>query len=315
MAERNTREQGSPRRSLSQIIAYALPALPIATVVTPVSLYLPQLYAKETSVTLAMLGTVLLISRVFDGVTDQLVGYLSDITETQFGSRKPWMLAGCAVILSAAYFLFNPPPTVGFFYLLISMLGFYLGWTMVSVPHTAWGAELSEDYNERSRIGSIRGILSNVGNLSFTLMPIMLFAVVALPLTVVASLTAPVGDRRGNTRPSVRRFIAPLRANKPFWNYFGIFFLQGVANGMLYTLAFTFYGGALGFYLLAFWGFDVRPDIFNDSRAIFGLLTTYIVIPSLLFALLLFSCGAFRWTLGVTGLSALASNTALSKRC
>ena len=398
-------------------------------VVTPVILYLPQIYAKETAVTLATLGTVLLVSRIFDGVTDQLVGYLSDITESRLGSRKPWMLAGTAVILVAGYFLLNPPATAGFSYLLLSMLGFYLGWTMVSVPHTAWGAELSGEYRERARIASFRGVFNNVGSLSFTVLPIVLFALgvaatseftlqvlsyayafaaLALPVSVIlACLAAPVGTPTGQCRPSLRRLMLSLRVNKPFWNYFGIFFLHGVANGMLYTVAFTFHdsylkigqwfpyiaaayvgavtasvplwlrlsyrlerhrswaiswmihvvvmqgfwflnpgpdavwgaaavmlaialsaganlvcapamladivdygtwktgaeqtgnyfafqlmgvkivqaiGGGLGFYLLAFWGFEVRPDAVNDQRAVVGLLSTYIGVPSVLFA-------------------------------
>ncbi|MFT7288937.1 MAG: hypothetical protein ACI87W_003062 [Halieaceae bacterium] len=91
--------------------------------------------------------------------------------------------------------------------------------------------------------------LGVVASSAFTLEVVALAyfgALIGLPLTIaLASSRAPEGIQTGQVRPSLRRLLTSLRANKPFGNYFGIFFAQGIANGMLYTVEFTFHDSYL----------------------------------------------------------------------
>jgi len=97
------------------------------------------------------------IPRLLDFVTDPLVGYLSDNTRTQWGRRRPWMLAGALISAIVAVLMWYPPvalgqATVNVFIVSMLVLLFTLGYAMFTIPYTAMGYELSTDYNERTHI-------------------------------------------------------------------------------------------------------------------------------------------------------------------
>ena len=88
---------------------------------------------------------------------------VSDRFPTRWGRRKPWILVGGILAAIALVQLFQPPAEVTTAHLLIWSVALYLGWTLIAVPYTAWGAELSPDYNERSRITGAREAMMIVG--------------------------------------------------------------------------------------------------------------------------------------------------------
>ena len=187
-----------PRLSTPLLIAFGLVNLPLSMLMSPTAAVLPNFYLDYTAVTLAGLATATLVARLFDGLTDPLIGYLSD----RSGRRKPWMVAGALVVALGAWFLYGPPPDAGPRYLLAWYLVVTLGWTMVEIPHTAMAAELSHDYHERSRIALWRQLLGFAGGVLFMLAPVLLlggaskftpevmrviagFVIVGLPLAVL----------------------------------------------------------------------------------------------------------------------------------
>ena len=141
------------------LIAFGLVNLPLSMLMSPTAAVLPNFYLDHTAVTLAGLATATLIARLFDGLTDPLIGYLSD----RSGRRKPWMIAGAVVVAAGAWFLYNPSASAGPGHLLAWYLVVTLGWTLVEIPHTAMAAELSSDYDERSRIALWRQLLGFAG--------------------------------------------------------------------------------------------------------------------------------------------------------
>jgi Na+/melibiose symporter-like transporter len=125
------------------LIVFGLVNLPLSMLMSPTAAVLPNFYLDHSAVTLAGLATATFVARLFDGLTDPAIGYLSD----RSGRRKPWMIAGAAVVAAGAWFLYNPAPDAGLGHLLVWYLAVTLGWTMVEIPHTAMAAELSRDYN------------------------------------------------------------------------------------------------------------------------------------------------------------------------
>ncbi len=107
--------------------------------------------------------------KILDVVTDPLVGEWSDRTRSRMGKRRPWILIGSitlGIIFPLAwmptYVMFwDPMPTVVsiFVYFLIFKLLYYISHTMAVVPYYALGAELSSDYQERTRIVGWRHII------------------------------------------------------------------------------------------------------------------------------------------------------------
>jgi len=126
--------------------------LPVTAAQIPLSLYLPALYASQYGMPLATVGMVFLAARLWDAVSDPLIGLLSDRTRTRYGRRRPWIAAGSLIFGLATCFLFFPPFTVGSAYLLATLFVFYLGWTMIQIPLYAWMGELSGAYHQRTRI-------------------------------------------------------------------------------------------------------------------------------------------------------------------
>jgi glycoside/pentoside/hexuronide:cation symporter, GPH family len=153
------------------LIAFGLVNLPLSMLMSPTAAVLPNFYLDYTAVTLGGLATATLVARLFDGITDPLIGYLSD----RSGRRKPWMVAGAVVVAAGAWFLYNPSPAAGPGHLVGWYLLVTLGWTLVEIPHTAMAAELSRDYHERSRIALWRQLLGFVGGVLFMISPLLLF--------------------------------------------------------------------------------------------------------------------------------------------
>jgi len=243
------------------LVAYGLPGLPVAALGLPLFIFLPTFYSADLGVSLTAVGVALLVSRLWDVANDPIIGALSDRTRSRFGRRKPWIVAGVPLLALAVWMLFRPPGDAGALHLAGWSLLAYLGWTMVSLPHGAWGAELSDDYHERSRISAAREICVVLGTITAAAMPAILgrlagageapagevlaalapILVVALPITVAIAVTA-VPDRRIRADNPVpwRESLRLLADNVPFRRLILAYLLNGVANGLPATLFLLF---------------------------------------------------------------------------
>jgi GPH family glycoside/pentoside/hexuronide:cation symporter len=148
------------RLTLGQKAAYAAPAFVLAVVGIPVYVYIPKFYTDVVGVHITALGAILLAVRLFDAVTDPVIGMVSDRMETRFGRRRPMMAAGALLTSVSILLLFNPPEfdaqahATAWFLILIFAL--FLSWTIVIVPYESLGPELTFDYDERTALFSMR---------------------------------------------------------------------------------------------------------------------------------------------------------------
>ncbi|MEE4298535.1 MAG: MFS transporter [Pseudomonadales bacterium] len=132
--------------------------LPLAVIGYPLSIWIPAHYAGELGLPLATVGTILMLARLTDVVTDPLIGECSDRTRTPIGRRRPYLLAGAPLMMLGAWCLFVPSDGAGMLYFLLWLTLFFLGSTLISLPHAAWGAELSPDYHQRARVTAGREV-------------------------------------------------------------------------------------------------------------------------------------------------------------
>lgn len=134
-----------------------------------VSLYLMKFATDELLISPASMGVIFFISRLWDAVTDPLAGYFSDRTNLKSGRRRPWMLASIVPICLTFYMMWNPPAdfdrTGTLIWMGVSVVLFYTAMTAFSVPHTSLGAELSDNYHERTKIFGLRHMIWNTGSL------------------------------------------------------------------------------------------------------------------------------------------------------
>ncbi|MCZ6784354.1 MAG: MFS transporter, partial [Proteobacteria bacterium] len=95
-------------------------------------------------------------SRAFDALTDPLMGWLSDRTRSRLGRRRPWMLAGAPLCAVAFVLMFAPPEELGVLsataWFAVTYTAYYAFHTMYQIPHYGLGAELTQDYAERSSV-------------------------------------------------------------------------------------------------------------------------------------------------------------------
>lgn len=171
--DRSQHDATGERIPLRRLIAYGQMVVPLAIIGLPIAIYIPPFYSGTLGLDLAAVGLVLMLARFSDVITDPLIGRLSDRTRTRLGRRRPWILAGVPIMIVSAYMLFVPTEPVSLSYLLLWIAMIYLGFTLIGIPYGAWGAELSLDYHERSRVTGAREIFLLLGLLLAITAPIV----------------------------------------------------------------------------------------------------------------------------------------------
>lgn len=226
------------------LIAYASPALPIAVLEMPLIIYIVPFYAQELGMELAAIGGIFLIARLWDAITDPLIGNFSDRTRSKWGRRKPWLLIGAPLLMLAVVAFLSPPEQISKTYLGITACLFYIAWTLVLIPYLSWGAELSRDYTERTRINGYRETGRMIGVLFATLLPIIVLSspdpslreilqvftvtlLILIPLTTLFAVwKTPSGQYVESKDNSLFKALKILPRNKPFMRFLtGIFFI------------------------------------------------------------------------------------------
>ena len=197
MSEPKRKSIGMVRMAL-----YGLVNLPTSIVGLPIALYIPAFYSQSLGLSLAAVGSLIALSRLSDVVTDPLIGVTSDRLRNRFGRRKPWMIMGMPLKILALWMLFVPSSDFAVqlwaamggegtnnLYLFVWISFLYLGFTLVDLPYRAWGAELSIDYDERSRVTGWREAFGYGGTLLSLIIPLI--------LAVVYNLTGPANALLG----------------------------------------------------------------------------------------------------------------------
>jgi len=245
-----------------QLLAWALPSLILSLSVVPVNAILPTLYAQHAKVSVAAVGTIFLLRSIYDAVSDQVIGFLSDRTRTRIGARLPWIISGTAVTLLGMLMLFRIPPEAGIAYFSVWTLVFFTGATMVGIPYFAWGNELTSDYDESSRVFAFKGFFENVGSMLFSVIPIVLvffgimisteytpemvwllgmIILVAMPLTVAgAFFLAPRGMVSITPRTTLVELFHSVKDNGPFQRFIAAYLIAGTGYGFFVALVYPF---------------------------------------------------------------------------
>jgi len=254
-----------PRHILA---AYAAPAFSQALIHGPVNTVIQGIYGKYFSMPLASIAMVLVVARVFDGVTDPLIGYLSDRYRTRFGRRKPWLLLGSLLAVLACWKLYVPPEAVTVPYFLGWFLLAYFGWTLSEIPYRAWMAEISEDFHQRTRLAIWRTFARYLGFIAFYGIPFLpvfatseftpetlrftaWLAAIALPTTALAAcwVVPTEADAAGpdaeGCSPAPGRAWRAVWANGPLRTLLATYAVGGLATGSAFGAVFFFVDGYL----------------------------------------------------------------------
>jgi Na+/melibiose symporter-like transporter len=230
-------------------LSYGAPGFPLAFVALPLYVVLPNHYAREFGVPLALLGAVLLGARLFDAVVDPLIGRWADKLLDRSAAAAWGAMAIAAIVLALGFHgLFFPavPHTTSALLIWCSALlaVTYLSYSVITVIHQAWGARLGGDEAQRARVVAWREGLALCGVLVASVLP-SVAGLGATTLVFAFALAAGVFMLRQAPQP-----VALLRSPTPslqlplqtsaFRRLLAIYLLNGIASAVPATLVLFF---------------------------------------------------------------------------
>lgn len=242
--------------SRSQLAVYSIFSVPLAMAALPVYVHVPKLYAGELGMPLALIGAILLCARLIDALQDPLLGYLSDRCASLPMGRGIPIILGLPLLGAGFVGLFHPPQAnqVGLaIWLLVNLLIVYVGFSAACISYFAMGAELSDDYHERTRVTASRGAFGLLGVLIAAAAPgflgtdtgsgLAFFSLLFVLVLVAAAFITLRHTRRpaATAAPdaSMRSILLPLRNARFRW-LMGVFVLSGIAGAIPGTLILFF---------------------------------------------------------------------------
>jgi GPH family glycoside/pentoside/hexuronide:cation symporter len=153
--------------SLGQKAGWGLADMGVVVFVVVKQLLVLTYLTAYLGVPVGIAGFVTTAVLVFDMITDPLVGYLSDRTQSRFGRRAPWMFLGVLVMSLGMVGLFSVPAGLGMGANLAWVVAFFvvatIGFTMVAIPYGAQSGEITQDPKERSAMTGFRMAFASIG--------------------------------------------------------------------------------------------------------------------------------------------------------
>jgi Na+/melibiose symporter-like transporter len=237
------------------VLAYGLLGLPLAFAALPIYVHVPRFYAETAGMELVLLGAILLGARLLDAGIDPWLGWLADRV------RRPTMVAVALLPFALGFVaLLNPPDTYVAPWLLASLALTYLGFSAASVAYQAWGADVGEDSQVRTRLTASRegfGLIGvvlaaalpavlapelgeGIARLAWVLPPVLLVAA-AITFSRVA-VGQPVLAAAQPLLPSLRRVLGDVA----FRRLLLVFVANGIAAALPATLFLFFVADVLG---------------------------------------------------------------------
>ena len=134
-------------------IFYSLPAFAFAIPTFPVMVFLPALYSENFGLSISYIGVVLFIAKIFDIITDPVMGWLND---KRIMSRKFWIIFGALLSGLSLHKLFQLESLPYNEYLFIWIVLLYVGWTMFQIPYLSIGYEIEDNYHDRTKLSATR---------------------------------------------------------------------------------------------------------------------------------------------------------------
>ena len=140
--------------------------------------YLPFYYTEVFGITAGALATMLLVSRIWDGVNDPIIGIWADRTESRWGKFRPFILFGCVPFAIFGVLTFTTPgfgPAGKLIWAYLTYNALMMLYTTVNIPYTALMGVMTNNPVERTRLSSIKFIFAFSAGMviSATLLPMV----------------------------------------------------------------------------------------------------------------------------------------------
>ena len=250
--------QAPPDRvSFSTLVIYSLPAAAVGFTFMLTGTYLVKYAAEALLIGPGIMGTLWGLSRIWDAISDPIVGHLSDRTNSKLGRRRVWILYSPIPICLGFAMMWLPPPSLEGTSLVIwmgvSVFFYFTATTIFSVPHEALAAEISLDHHERTRVFGVRTGVQQIGSFlalgalflvaaSESKRETLTWIVIASSLlTVVTTFwavhrVAERSDHQGRGGASLMKSFRDVSKNPHAARLFTLFFIENFGTGSLMVL-------------------------------------------------------------------------------
>ena len=237
-----------------RILSYGLLGLPLAFAALPIYVHVPRFYAEVAGMELALLGAILLGTRLLDAGIDPWLGWLADRVP------RPTMVALALLPFASGFVaLLNPPAENAALWLIGSLTLTYVGFSAASVAYQAWGVDIGPTSGLRTRLTAAREGFGLLGVVLAAALPVLLasdldagiarLSWVLPPLLLIAAATTfsrvgvgqPVPAASQPLWPSLRRIMA----DSAFRRLLGVFVANGIASALPATLFLFFVADVL----------------------------------------------------------------------
>jgi Na+/melibiose symporter-like transporter len=253
---------GAPVKvKFDRLIAYSTLQLPLAMAALPVVLNVSHFYGEILKLSLQIMGPIFIFCRVVDAIQDPVIGLISD-RFTRRGRRGRLAFAGLMIpVLAAGFYMLFDPPDAWFgnqtkmaIWLIAALLLVHLGYSGVSISYHSHGAELTDDYNERTKVTVGREVFGLLGMTLAVVLPTwltfkfgdsdgyMMLGLLFLPIILLFSAPTLLWAGPSVHPPVIHAernafipFFAPLK-NRLFRRLLLVFVVNGAALGVAVTV-------------------------------------------------------------------------------
>lgn len=231
--------------SFRDCLYYGFFGLPLALVALPIYVYVPQFYSERFGLSLTLIGTALLLARILDAFIDPMIGMWIDRSNTR-RSYRHFILLALPFLTAGFLALFHPPPLDGhnvIAWFVVTLLLVYGGFSLATIVHQSWGAALTQERSQRSRLTATREGCGLIGVISAALLTSLLglgwlslvFVLTLMIGAILLLVKAPQPVRMQQTREGWRTMVQPFR-NPQFRWLFVVLIVNGIAAAIPATL-------------------------------------------------------------------------------
>lgn len=157
-----------PRLTTGLCLGFGVGTVGVSIMLNAVTTYFPAFMSTVLGQSPQVAGYLLMISKLADAVVDVVIGSMSDRARTRWGRRKPFLLAG-GLLSAVSFVMLFAPPVMGEGALLAWMIAglviYSTAYSLFNVPYMALPAELTDGFNERTRLISFRTVFVSIGQL------------------------------------------------------------------------------------------------------------------------------------------------------
>ena len=161
--------------SLFQRLSFTALNFPTSAAGMPMFIFILPFYADDLGLGLSLVGILFFLGRFTDILTDPVMGVLIDKFPSKWGKHKLWIFLSAPVFMVATYLIFLPTtiqPTGLYFF--GSLFLIYSAFTLSSITQLSWASFLAPDYDDRTKLLTLRELMSLLG----------MFSVIAIPAFV-----------------------------------------------------------------------------------------------------------------------------------